>query len=125
MRFINLFVGAMKLKGVFLDISKSFHKVQQKSLLHKLKEHDIWVNLLNDAAGFLYQWKHRVVLVGQYTSRAAIEVGVLQGCILGSLFFLIYINVLSDDLESDPKLFANNASLFCVGISPNQPKSQL
>ena len=37
-----------------------------------------------------------------------------QGTILGTLFFLIYINHLSDGLTSNPKLFADDTCLFSV-----------
>ena len=37
-----------------------------------------------------------------------------QGSILGTLLFLIYINDLSDNLVSNPKLFADGTSLFSV-----------
>ena len=43
-----------------------------------------------------------------------IEAGVLQGFILGPLLFLIYINGISDDLASNPKLFVDDTSLFSV-----------
>ena len=49
---------------------------------------------------------------GQHSTWVNIEAGVPQGSILRPLFFLIYINDLSDDLNSNPKLFADDTSLF-------------
>ena len=51
---------------------------------------------------------------GQYSTLVTIEAGVPQRSILGYLFFLIYINDFSDDLTSNPKLFADDTSLFSV-----------
>ena len=56
----------------------------------------------------------RVVLNGQYSSWASVKAGVPQASILGPLFFLIFINDLSDNLVSNPKLFADDTSLFSV-----------
>ena len=58
--------------------------------------------------------KQRVVLSGQYYSGASVKAGVPQGSILDLLFILIFINDLSDNSVSNPKLFADNISLFSV-----------
>ena len=51
---------------------------------------------------------------GQTSKWLPIKAGVPQGYILGPLFFLIYINDLSDDLVSTVKLFVDDTSLFSV-----------
>ena len=61
---------------------------------------------------FLDARKQRVVLNGQYSSLASVKAGVPQGSIHCPLFFLIFINDLSDNLISNPKLFADDTSLF-------------
>ena len=61
----------------------------------------------------------RVVLNGQASSWADVKAGVLQGSILGLLFLLIYINDLSENLNSTVKLFADETSIFYVVKDPN------
>ena len=112
-------------RGVFLDISKAFDKVWHEGLLYKLKENSISGKLLNTVKDFLYQRKQRVVLNGQYSSWAAIEAGVPQASILGSLLFQLYINNSSDDLASNAKLFPDDTSLFSVVENMTKSVSEL
>ena len=79
------------MRGVFPDISKVLDKVWHKCLIYKLKQNRISRKL------FVKQ-KHRVELNGKYSSWTNIKAGVPTGSILGPLFFLIYINNLSDNL---------------------------
>ena len=70
--------------------------------------------LLNTVTNFLNNKTRRAILNGHYSSWAKFEAGVSQGSILGPLLFLIYINDFSQNLTSNPKLFADDALLFSV-----------
>ena len=74
---------------------------------------------------FLPNRKHRVELNGKCSSWANIEAGVPESSILGPLFFLIYINDLSDNLITNPKLFADDTSLFSIVHDPNATANDL
>ena len=80
----------------------------------KLKQNGISGNLLKIIEDFLSNRYQRVVLNGQSSGWAAVNAGVPQGSILGRLLFLIYINDLSTGLSSNPRLFADDTSLFLV-----------
>ena len=69
--------------------------------------------------------KQRVVLNGQHSSWSDVLAGVPQGSILGPLLFLIYINDLSDGLKCNPKLFADDTSLFSTVHNINEATTDL
>ena len=108
------FDNDFEVRGVFLDISKAFDKVCQKGLCCKLKQNGVAGNLLNTLADFLKDRKQRLVLNGQNSTWVNVEAGFPEGSILEPLLFLIYINDLSQNLVSNPKLFADGTSLFSV-----------
>ena len=69
--------------------------------------------------GFLTNRKHSTVLNLKTSEWGAIEAGVPQGSILGSLFFLICINDLTDGSKFNVKFLADDASIFTVFHDPN------
>ena len=106
------FDNGLEVRGVFLDISKAFDKVWHDGFVYKLKQNGIKDKLLCLLIDFLKNRQQRVVLNGQFPSWTKVNAGVPQGSILGPLLFLIYINDLPNALQSNPKLFADDTSLF-------------
>ena len=102
----------MGYRAVFLDLSKAFDRVWHKGLLYKLECSGISGSLPALIRDFLANREQRVLLNGKNSEWATISAAVPQGSVLGPLFFLVYINDLVDDLNSDVKIFADDTSLF-------------
>ena len=115
---------SLKVRGVFLDISKAFDRVWHEGLIYKINCIGVKGDLLALIESFLFKNK-KVVLNGQESEWLTIKAGVPQGSILGPLFFLIYINDLSDNLESNVKLFADDTSMFSVVRDPINTSQEL
>ena len=62
--------------------------------------------------GFLNEVKQRVIHDGQSPIYKNVKVGVLQGSILDTSLFLIYVNDLAEGFLSNVMLFADDTSLF-------------
>ena len=102
---------------MFLDISKMFDRVWHDGLLFKM-EKIVSGNLFQLIKSFLSVRFQRVQLNGQTSDWETIQAGVPQGSILGPLFFLIYINDLTGNLNSNIKLFADDTSPFSEICDP-------
>ena len=78
-----------EVRGVFLDISKAFHKVCHKGLIHKLKQNRIDGPLLKILTDFLKLWKQRVVLKCQHSSWSDVLAGVPKDQSLAPFYLFI------------------------------------
>ena len=119
------FDDGYEVRGVFLDISKAFDKEWHQGLHYKLRQSGISDELLNILIDFLDNRTQRVILNSQYSSWAKVEAGVPQGSIFGPLLFLIYINELSGNLASNPKLLfsvVKNVNASNIDLNNNLKK---
>jgi hypothetical protein len=99
---------------VFLDVFKAFDKVWHSGLLHKLRCMGVEGNLFDWFCDYLSNRKIRVVINGQNSDWIPTDAGVPQGSILGPLLFLIFINDITLNIESDIHLFADDTSLMDI-----------
>ena len=116
---------SLEVRGVFLDISKAFDRVWHKGILFKLELNGVSGKVLKLIESFLENRYQRVILNGQCSSWETIKAGVPQGSILGPLLFLIYINDISNGLESNVKLFADDTSIFSIVFDPSLSANKL
>ena len=100
---------------VFLDITKAFDRVWHDGLIYKLQEFGIRGELLEWFRSYLNGREQRVVVGGEYSHWKQIEAGVPQGSVLGPLLFLIFINDITQNIESDMSLFADDSTLVQIG----------
>ena len=112
------FEAGKEVRVVFLDISKAFDKVWHTGLLKKLEALGVRNPLLQWFESYLENRMQRVVVEGQSSEWEKVGSGVPQGSVLGPLLFLIYINDLTDELESCPFIFADDTALFEVVDDP-------
>ena len=103
------------LQGLFLDISAAFDKIWHKALLAKLKQICIKGKFLHLFESYLTNRKQIVVVDGVKSDIEDVKAGCPQGSKLGPLLFIIFINDIQKDLESDILIFADDTTLLAEG----------
>src|SRR5664279_802390 len=98
----------------YLTFSKAFDSVPHQRLLRKIESYGIQGNTLKWISSFLSSRRQRVVINGSQSPWTSVISGVPQGTVLGPLLFLLYINDITDGIQSDIRLFADDCILYRV-----------
>ena len=98
--------------GVFLDVESAFDKIWHKAMVAKLNSIGIEGKLLDLFTSYLSNRQQVVVVDGIKSNVTQITAGLPQGSRLGPLLFIIYINDITEGLESDILIFADDCTLL-------------
>jgi len=96
---------------VSFDFSKAFDSVHTR-FLGKLHYYGICGQMLTWFSSFLLNRYQRVVVNGSQSSWSDVISSVPQGTVLGPLLFLLYINDITGNIQSNIRLFADNCIVY-------------
>jgi len=99
---------------IYLDFQKAFDRVPHERLILKLAAHGIDGKQLECIEKWLLDRKQRVVINGVFSGRKDVLSGVPQGCVLGPLLFVIYINYIDEFIVSLILKFADDTKIYHV-----------
>ena len=86
--------------------------VPHQRLLEELKSYGITGHTSTWIGSFLSNRTHNVVGDGVKSQTEPVTSGVPQGTVFGPLLFLIYINDISEQLQSPVRLFADDSVVY-------------
>ena len=104
---------------ILLDFSKAFDKVNHLKLLYKLQVHRVQGKTLGWIESFLVGRSQTVVLDGESSDKLPVLSGVPQGSVLGPILFLLYINDLPENVQSQVRLYADDTAVYLTVQDPN------
>ena len=111
--------------SIFLDVFGAFDKVWHNGLIAKLDQIGVEGSFLNSIRSYLVDRKQVVVVDGIKSDIVKTTAGVPQGSRLGPLLFIIYMNDIVEDIESDILIIADDTSLMASGSDPSETAAKL
>ena len=97
---------------ILIDLQKAFDMINHKILLDKLFPIGFSKNTISWYESYLVEHHFTVEVANQVSKLANILCGVMQGSILDPLLFLIYVNDVSQVVECDLHLYADDSCLL-------------
>lgn len=91
-----------------------FDVVHQDALIEKSSWYGIDSAVINWIKNYLLFRRLRVVIRGEKSGKADVTSGVPQRSVLSPLLFLIYVNNISDNIDSSVRMFTDDRVLYRV-----------
>ena len=110
---------------ILIDLQKAFDTINHKILLNKLLPVGFSKNTTGWYESYLAECRFTVKVANRVSQFANISCGVPQGSILGPLLFLIYVNDMSQAVECDLYLYADDSCLLFQHKNVTEIKKQL
>ncbi len=97
---------------IYFDYQKAFDTVPHHRLLCKLQSLGVRGNSLSWIKTFLHNRRQRVVVKGTRSSWSNVTSGVPQGSVLGPVLFLLFVSDITEVVNSNMILFADDTKLY-------------
>ena len=97
---------------ILIELQKAFDTINHEILLDKLLPIGFSKNKISSYESYLVECHFTVEDTNRVSKFANISCGVPQGSILGPLLFLIYVNDMSQAIECDLYLYADDSCLL-------------
>ena len=109
---IEIIVGKVSWILFIWIVAKAFDTVPHQRLINELNSYSIIGNILNWITSFLSNRSQIVRVNGAHSKSSQVISGIPQGSVLGPILFVIYINDLSDAVNSSKFLFADDTKIL-------------
>ena len=106
--------GLVLMLYIYIDYSKAFDSVPHLRLISKLQAYGIRGNLLKWIKNFLIGRQQKVILNGSSSQWIEVTSGVPQGSKLSPLLFILYVNDITDGVQSTLEMFADDSKLYRI-----------
>ena len=94
------------------DFQKTFDKVPHKRLIKKIENYGIANPILSWIKDFLSRRYQPVSIEGEISNQMEDTSGIPQGSALGPILLVLYTNDLSNAVESEAYLFADDTNIY-------------